>query len=46
MDQMFASMDRIKKNQPSQIYHNHQGMRGKLTIQFYSGFYDGENFFD
>jgi hypothetical protein len=39
-------MDRIKKNQPTQIYHNHQGMRGKLTIPLYSGFYDGEKYFD
>jgi hypothetical protein len=43
MGKMFARMDRIKTNQPSQIYHNHQGMRGKLTIPFYFGFYDGEN---
>jgi hypothetical protein len=43
---MFARMDRIKKNQPSQIYHNYQGMRGKLTIPLYSGFYDGEKYFD
>jgi hypothetical protein len=46
MDQMFARMDRIKKNQRSQIYHNHQGMRGKLTIPFYSRFYNGEKYFD
>jgi hypothetical protein len=42
---MFARMDRIKKNQPSQIYHNYQGMRGKLIIPFYSEFYDGEKYF-
>jgi hypothetical protein len=43
---MFARMVRIKKNQPSQIYHNYQGTRGKLTIPFYSEFYDGEKYFD
>jgi hypothetical protein len=42
---MFTRMYRIKKKEPSQIYHNHQGMRGKLTISFYSGFY-GEKYFD
>jgi hypothetical protein len=45
MDQMFARIDQIKKNQPSQTYHNCQGIRGKLTIPFYSGFYDGEKYF-
>jgi hypothetical protein len=43
---MFARMDRIKKKQPSQIYHNHQGTRAKLTIPFYSKFYNGEEYFD
>ena len=36
----------MKNNQPSHIDYNHQGMRGKLTIPSYSGFYDGEEYFD
>jgi len=46
MDQKFTRMGQIKNNQPSHIDHNHQGMRGKLTIPSYSGFYDGEKYFN
>ena len=46
MDQKFTRMDQMKNNQPSYIDHNHQGMRGKLTIPSYSGFYDGEKYFN
>jgi dissimilatory sulfite reductase (desulfoviridin) alpha/beta subunit len=46
IDQMVASMDQMKNNQPSHVDHNHQGMRGKLTISSYSGFYNGEKYFD
>jgi hypothetical protein len=46
MSQMFARMDQIKKNQPSQIDYNHQGMRGKFIIPSYVGLYDGEKYFD
>jgi hypothetical protein len=46
MAQMFARMDHITNNLPPHIDYNHQGMRGKLTIPFYSGFYDGEKYFD
>ena len=46
MDQKFARMDQMKNNQPSHIDYNHQGMRGKLIIPSYSGFYDGEEYFD
>jgi hypothetical protein len=28
------------------IYHNYQGMRGKLIISFYSEFYDREKYFN
>jgi hypothetical protein len=31
-DQMVARMDQMKNNQQSHVDHNHQGMRGKLTI--------------
>jgi hypothetical protein len=43
---MFARMDWKKINQPSQIYHNHQVMRGKLIIPSYSRFYDEEKYFN
>jgi hypothetical protein len=43
---MFARMDHMTNNLPSHIDYNHQGMRGKLTIPFYSKFYDGEKYFD
>jgi hypothetical protein len=46
MAQMLARMDRMTNNPPSHIDYNHQGMRGKLTIPFYSGFYDGAKYFD
>ena len=36
----------MDNNQPSHIDYNHQGMRGKLIIPSYSGFYDGEEYFD
>jgi hypothetical protein len=46
MAQMFARMDHMTNNLPSHFDDNHQGMRGKLTIPFYFGFYDGEKYFD
>jgi hypothetical protein len=46
MTQIFARMDHMMNNLPAHIDYNHQGMRGKLTIPFYSGFYDGEKYFD
>jgi hypothetical protein len=39
-------MDRMTNNSSSHIDYNHQGIRGKLTILFYSRFYDGEKYFD
>jgi hypothetical protein len=46
MAQMFARMDHMANNLPSHIDYNHQGMIAKLTIPFYSGFYDREKYFD
>jgi hypothetical protein len=46
MTEMFTRMDHMTNNLPSHIDYNYQGMRGKLTIPFYSRFYDGEKYFD
>jgi len=46
MDQMFSRMDQMKTNQLSHVDNNHQGTRGKCTIPSFSGFYDGEKYFD
>jgi hypothetical protein len=46
MAQMFARMDRMTNNPSSHIDYNHQGIRGKFTIPYFVGSYDGEAYLD
>jgi hypothetical protein len=46
MTQMFTRMDRMTNNPLSHIDYNHQGTRGKFTMPYFVGSYDGETYLD